>query len=371
MKKFVFTSEAVAPGHPDKCCDIISDSILDAHLTQDPNARVAVETLIKGFHVVLAGEVRSLAEVDVHEVAKNALKDIGYNPEKYQVTDLIAGQSQDIAQGVDETLDKSLGAGDQGIMFGYATNETESMMPAPHVFAHSLMKRHVDCRSSGLMPFLGPDAKCQVSLTYEDGIPQRCETIVLSTQHTDDIGIDELRDHVLDSIILPTMPRGWIYPSTRILINPTGRFVLGGPEADAGVTGRKIIVDTYGGAARHGGGAFSGKDPTKVDRSAAYAARWIAKTLVYSGYADKCEVQLGYAIGISDPVSLYVDTFGTASVRDNLILELINRYFCLRPSIIIDTLELRKPIYTETAKHGHFGNPQFTWEVPNTDSMWR
>jgi len=369
----IFTSESVSEGHPDKVADQISDAILDAMLEQDPNSRVACETLIKTGLVVIAGEIRSNASIDREAVIRKVIRDIGYvggdtgfDPDAATIMDALGQQSVDIAMGVDESENKEQGAGDQGLMFGYATNETDVLMPAPLTYAHRLVQKQAEVRHSGLLEFLRPDAKSQLSFRYDaDGAPLSIDAIVLSTQHSADISQKDLRKAVMDEIITPVIPGNWITSDTKIYINPTGQFIIGGPEGDCGLTGRKIIVDTYGGAARHGGGAFSGKDPSKVDRSAAYAGRYVAKNIVAAGIADRCEIQVSYAIGVAEPTSISVNTFGTGKVSDEKIIELIHDHFDLRPRGLIDMLNLKRPIYLATAAYGHFGRSGdgFTWEL--------
>ena len=368
----VFTSESVGEGHPDKMADQISDAVLDAMLAQDPESRVACETLIKTGIVVIAGEIRSRADVHLDKLVRQVIKDIGYddiacgfNPDDCTVVNALGQQSVDIAQGVDETGDHEQGAGDQGLMFGYATNETDVFMPAPITYAHRLVQKQAEVRRNGKCSFLRPDAKSQLTFRYgEDGKPLGIEAVVLSTQHDPDISQKNLHEAVHEEIIKPTLPGNWITKNTKIYINPTGKFVIGGPVGDCGLTGRKIIVDTYGGMARHGGGAFSGKDPSKVDRSAAYAARYVAKNIVASGIADRCEIQVSYAIGVAEPTSISVNTFGTGKLSDEAILALIREHFDLRPRGLIRMLDLKRPIYRQTAAYGHFGRTesQFTWE---------
>ena len=372
--EFLFTSESVSEGHPDKVADQISDGILDAILSQDPYARVACETLVNTGLVVLAGEITTTAVIDYAAIARDTIKRIGYDESaggfdyrSCAVMTAIDKQSPDIAQGVNEGqgLDPDQGAGDQGLMFGYACDETPQLMPAPIYFAHRLMQRQAEVRKDGRLPWLRPDAKSQVTFRYVDGKPVSVDAIVLSTQHAADIEHNKLTEAVIDEIIKPVMPDHMITKDTKYFINPTGRFVVGGPMGDAGLTGRKIIVDTYGGAAPHGGGAFSGKDPSKVDRSAAYAGRYVAKNIVAAGLADKCMVQVSYAIGVAKPTSLMVDTFGTGKIPEAKIVELIHAHFDLRPKGIVNMLDLLRPIYTRTASYGHFGReePDFTWEV--------
>jgi S-adenosylmethionine synthetase len=373
MARNLFTSESVSMGHPDKVADRISDSILDAYLTGDRHSRVACETLLKKGVVVVAGEVTSDATVDVAAVVRETILDVGYTASELGLDGASCGvlvaleeQSPDIAQGVLEGqgLFKEQGAGDQGMMFGFACDETEELMPLPITLAHRLMERQAEARRSDEVPFLRPDAKSQVTVEYADDRPVRIDAAVLSTQHDPDVAYDDLRQQVIDHIIRPTIPSELLDDDTRFLVNPTGRFVVGGPAGDAGLTGRKIIVDTYGGMGRHGGGAFSGKDPSKVDRSATYAARWVAKNLVAAGAASKLEVQVSYAIGVAEPVSIRVETFGTGKAPEERIEAAIRRHFDLTPKGIIDSLDLLRPIYSKTAAFGHFGRPEpeFTWE---------
>jgi S-adenosylmethionine synthetase len=366
-----FTSESVSEGHPDKMADQISDAVLDAMLAQDKESRVACETLIKTGIVVLAGEFRSRAEVNLDALVRSVIRDIGYttlalgfDPEDCAVINALGRQSADIALGVDESDDHEQGAGDQGLMFGYASNETDVLMPAPVTYAHRLVKRQAEMRRSTLK-FLRPDAKSQLSFRYDDnGQPIGVEAVVLSTQHDPDISQPTLREAVMEEIIKPVLPSNWMSKDTKVFINPTGKFVIGGPVGDCGLTGRKIIVDTYGGMARHGGGAFSGKDPSKVDRSAAYAGRYVAKNLVAGGLAERCEIQVSYAIGVAEPTSISVNTFGTGRLPDARIVQLVREHFDLRPKGIIDMLDLKRPIYRATAAYGHFGRTEeaFTWE---------
>ena len=365
----VFTSESVAEGHPDKIADQISDAILDAILKQDPKARVACETFVKTGMVLVGGEITTKAWVDVEEITRGVIRDIGYNSsemgfdwESCAVLSAIGKQSADIAQGVDNQDTKILGAGDQGMMFGYASRETDVFMPAPIAYAHRLMERQALMRKEGVLPWLRPDGKCQLTLNYENGEPVSVNTIVFSTQHAASIGQHDLIEAVREEIIKPIIPEAWLLPETRYFINPTGRFVIGGPLGDCGLTGRKIIVDTYGGMARHGGGCFSGKDPSKVDRSAAYAARHVAKNLVAAGIADKCEVQVSYAIGVAEPTSIFVETFGTGRLDSAAILDLIHANFDLTPQGIITHHDLLRPIYKKTATYGHYGRDDFPWE---------
>ena len=376
MKDFLFTSESVSEGHPDKVADQISDAILDAILAQDPHARVAAETLAATNLIVLAGEISSNSKVDYEKVARETLKNIGYdNPDygiDFQTCDVIikyGEQSRDISQGVDGAMDdpKDQGAGDQGIMFGFACNETPELMPLPIWLSHRLVERQAILRKNNNLTWLRPDAKSQVTIKYHNNQPQAIDTIVLSTQHEPDIKMKNLKEAVVEEIIKPVIPSALSKDNIKFLINPTGRFVTGGPEGDCGLTGRKIIVDTYGGAAPHGGCAFSGKDPSKVDRSAAYAGRYVAKNIVAAGLAEKCLVQLSYAIGVAKPTSIMVDTMGTGSVADNEIAKIISREFDLRPKGIVEMLNLLRPIYKKTAAYGHFGreDPEFSWESTN------
>jgi S-adenosylmethionine synthetase len=365
----VFTSESVSEGHPDKIADQISDAILDAILAQDSGARVACEVFVKTGMVLVGGEITTKAWVDVDEITRHVIRDIGYNSsqmgfdwESCAVLSAIGKQSPDIAQGVDNQSTKILGAGDQGLMFGYASRETDVFMPAPIAYAHRLMEKQASLRKSGQLPWLRPDAKSQLTLKYENGIPVEVDTVVLSTQHSPDISHSELTEAVREEIIKAVIPGEWLTNKTRYFINPTGRFVIGGPLGDCGLTGRKIIVDTYGGMARHGGGCFSGKDPSKVDRSAAYAARHVAKNIVAAGLADKCEIQVSYAIGIAEPTSISVETFGTGRLKNSEIIDLIHTHFDLTPQGIIDHHDLLRPIYKETATYGHYGREQFPWE---------
>jgi len=367
----IFTSESVSEGHPDKMADQISDAVLDAIIKDDPEARVAVETLVKTGVAIIAGEVTTETYVDLEQVVRDVILDIGYNSSEVGfdgascgVLNAIGKQSPDIAQGVDEKEDKQIGAGDQGLMFGYASNETDSLMPAPIHYAHRLMERQAQLRKSGVLDWLRPDAKSQLTLRYENGKPVAVDAVVLSTQHAADISQKDIHEAVMEEIIRPVLPTEWLHAGTKYHINPTGNFVIGGPVGDCGLTGRKIIVDTYGGMARHGGGAFSGKDPSKVDRSAAYAGRYVAKNVVAAGLAERCEIQVSYAIGVANPTSISVNTFGTGRISDDTIAALISQHFDLRPRGIIEALDLRRPIYRDTAAYGHFGrdNPNFTWE---------
>ncbi|MAH72534.1 MAG: methionine adenosyltransferase [Cellvibrionales bacterium TMED49] len=367
----VFTSESVSEGHPDKMADQISDAVLDAILSDDPHARVAVETMVKTGMAIVAGEVRTDTYVDLESIVRGVITDIGYDSSSKgfdgnscAVLNAIGKQSGDIALGVDANEHKDIGAGDQGMMFGYASNETDVLMPAPIYFAHRLVERQAELRKDGTLPWLRPDAKSQVTLRYAEGSPVAIEAVVLSTQHSESISLGELREAVLEEIITDVLPENWLHKETKYHINPTGKFVIGGPMGDCGVTGRKIIVDTYGGMAHHGGGAFSGKDSTKVDRSAAYAGRYVAKNIVAAGLADRCEIQISYAIGISEPTSISLDTFGTGKLPNHEIVMLIKENFDLRPSGLIAMLDLRRPIYRPTATYGHFGrlDSTFTWE---------
>ena len=371
MSSFSFTSESVSEGHPDKVADQISDAVLDAILAADPRGRVACETLVKTGVVIVAGEVTTTAWVDVEALVRKTVLDIGYDTSDMGfdgascgVLNIIGKQSPDIAQGVDRKDERKQGAGDQGLMFGYATNETDVLMPAPITLAHRLVKRQAQVRKNGKLPWLRPDAKSQVTLRYENDKPVGIEAVVLSTQHSDDISTTKLREAVMEEIIKPVLPKKWLDRRTRYHINPTGRFVVGGPVGDCGLTGRKIIVDTYGGFARHGGGAFSGKDPSKVDRSAAYAARYVAKNIVAAGLAARCEVQVSYAIGVAEPTSIMVDSFGTSELSRDDLTALVRRHFDLTPYGLREMLDLARPIYQKTAAYGHFGRkePEFTWE---------
>ena len=375
-KSFIFTSESVSEGHPDKVADQISDAVLDALLEQDSKSRVACETLVKTGMVLLAGEITTSAWVDMDALVRKTVKDIGYdNPEcgfdgnTCAVLSGIGKQSVDIAMGVDESSDHEQGAGDQGLMFGYASNETGVLMPAPITYAHRLVKRQSEVRKSGELSWLQPDAKSQITLRYEDHKPVGIEAVVLSTQHSEDVSLKTLREAVIETILKPILPEKWLSQckNENIHVNPTGRFVIGGPVGDAGLTGRKIIVDTYGGMARHGGGAFSGKDPSKVDRSAAYAARYVAKNIVAAGIAERCEIQVSYAIGVAEPTSISVDTFGTGHIEDDRIIALIRQHFDLRPKGLIAMLDLLQPIYQQTAAYGHFGREDINLSWEKTD----
>jgi S-adenosylmethionine synthetase len=372
-KDYLFTSESVSEGHPDKIADQISDAVLDALLAQDKRARVACETLVKTGMAVVAGEITTNAWVDLEDLARKTILEIGYNSSDMgfdgatcAVLNAIGKQSLDIAQGVDRSDPESQGAGDQGLMFGYASNETDVLMPAPITYAHRLVKRQAEMRKSGRLTWLRPDAKSQVTMRYVNDRPAGLDAVVLSTQHSPEVSDKMLREGVIEEVLKPVLPKAWFdhLPASKILINPTGRFVVGGPLGDCGLTGRKIIVDSYGGMARHGGGAFSGKDPSKVDRSAAYACRYVAKNIVAAGLADRCEIQISYAIGVAEPTSITVDTFGTGKVGDARLTQLVREHFDLRPYGIIKMLDLVRPIYKATAAYGHFGRtePQFTWE---------
>ena len=367
----LFTSESVSEGHPDKMADQISDAILDAILADDKNARVAVETMVKTGMAIVAGEVRTSTYIDLEDLIRDVILDIGYNSSDVgfdgascAVLNAIGKQSADIAMGVDEANDKDLGAGDQGLMLGYATNETDVLMPAPIYYSHRLVEKQAELRKSGKLNWLRPDAKSQVTLRYDNGKPVAVDAVVLSTQHNPDVSQATIREAVMEEIIKTTLPAEWLHADTKYHINPTGQFIIGGPVGDCGLTGRKIIVDTYGGMARHGGGAFSGKDPSKVDRSAAYAGRYVAKNIVAAGLASRCEIQVSYAIGVAEPTSISVNTFGTGTITDSEISKLVAQHFDLRPRGIIEMLDLLRPIYRKTAAYGHFGReePEFTWE---------
>ncbi|MBR4950508.1 MAG: methionine adenosyltransferase [Clostridia bacterium] len=380
MRKF-FTSESVTEGHPDKICDKISDSVLDAILAQDPKARVACETACTTGLILVMGEITSNAKVDYMEIARNAVREIGYDHSDKGfdcntcgVITAVHGQSPDIAMGVDKALeaksgemkdDKDIGAGDQGMVFGFACNETDELMPMPIYLAHKMSKKLTEVRKNGTLGYLRPDGKTQVTVEYENDKPLRVDAVVVSSQHAEEVGLDQIRADIIREVIIPTLPAEYVDDNTKIYVNPTGRFVVGGPHGDSGLTGRKIIVDTYGGYASHGGGAFSGKDPTKVDRSAAYMARYVAKNIVAAGAADRCEVQIAYAIGVAKPLSVLVNTNGTGKVSDERLAEIVNEVFDLRPAAIIEALDLRKPIYKELAAYGHFGRTELgvRWEI--------
>ena len=385
MKKWLFTSESVTEGHPDKVCDAISDSILDAILAQDPVARVACETMVTTGLVLVSGEITTNCYVDIQKIVRKTVEDIGYVRAKYgfdadtcAVLTSINEQSPDIAMGVDKALESkelsedlldTIGAGDQGMMFGYACNETKELMPLPISLAHKMARRLAEARKSGVLGYLRPDGKTQVTIEYHDDKPVRIENIVVSTQHSPDVELEQVKEDIMKNVILEIAPKEMLDENTKYYVNPTGRFVIGGPMGDSGLTGRKIIVDTYGGYARHGGGAFSGKDPTKVDRSAAYAARYVAKNIVAAGLADKCEVGLAYAIGVAHPLSVYVDTFGTGKISDNDITDLVNKHFDLRPAAIIRDLELQRPIYRQLSAYGHFGREELDVKWEKTDKV--
>lgn len=367
----LFTSESVSEGHPDKMADQISDAVLDAILKDDPHSRVAVETMVKTGMAIIAGEVRTDTYVDLEDIVRGVIMDIGYTSSDVgfdgascAVLNAIGKQSHDIAVGVDEGEAKEMGAGDQGLMFGYATNETDVLMPAPIYYAHRLVERQAQLRKRGVLPWLRPDAKSQVTLRYADGKPVAVDAVVLSTQHAPEISLADLQEAVLEEIIKPILPEEWLHADTKYHINPTGQFIIGGPMGDCGLTGRKIIVDTYGGMAHHGGGAFSGKDPSKVDRSAAYAGRYVAKNIVAAGLADRCEIQVSYAIGVTEPTSISVNTYGTGKLTNDEIATLVRDHFDLRPQGLIEMLDLKRPIYRATATYGHFGREEenFTWE---------
>jgi S-adenosylmethionine synthetase len=373
---YIFTSESVSEGHPDKVADQISDAILDALLAQDPKSRVACETLVKTGMVIIAGEITTDAWVDTEEVVRKVVHDIGYNSSDIgfdaascAVLNAIGKQSADIAQGVDDSEDHEQGAGDQGLMFGYASNETDVLMPAPITYSHLLMKRQAEVRKNGTLPWLRPDAKSQITFRYEKNKPVGIDAVVLSTQHSPEMGGKQLEEAVMDEIILPTLPKEWLHAGTQYFINPTGQFIIGGPVGDCGLTGRKIIVDTYGGMARHGGGAFSGKDPSKVDRSAAYMCRYVAKNIVAAELAERCEIQVSYAIGVAEPTSISVETFGTGKMSEDRLVQIIRDVFDLRPKGLIAMLDLLKPIYLPTAAYGHFGRTEDTFSWEKTDKV--
>jgi len=369
--RYSFTSESVSEGHPDKISDQVSDAILDAILEKDPNARVACETLVKTGMVILAGEISTSARIDAEPIVRNVINEIGYDHTEKgfdghtcAVINALGEQSVDIAQGVDRDTEKNQGAGDQGLMFGYASNETDVLMPAPITYAHRLVKRQAELRKSGELSWLRPDAKSQITFRYENNQPVSIDAVVLSTQHSPDINQKDLKEAVLEQIIKPVLDKEWLNKDTQFHINPTGKFVIGGPVGDCGLTGRKIIVDTYGGMARHGGGAFSGKDPSKVDRSAAYAGRYVAKNIVAAGLAQRCEIQVSYAIGVAKPTSISINTFGTGTIGDEKLEAIVNEVFDLSPYGILSMLDLNRPIYRKTASYGHFGRtePEFSWE---------
>ena len=370
-KNYLFTSESVSEGHPDKVADQVSDAIVDALLAQDPRSRIACETLVKTGMVVLAGEVTTNAVIDTEALVRKVVNDIGYNHgdigfdgNTCAVINAIGKQSADIAMGVDESDNHEQGAGDQGLMFGYASNETDVLMPAPITYAHRLVERQAQIRKNNTLPWLRPDAKSQVTFRYENNKPVAIDAVVLSTQHSPEIGGKELEEAVMDEIILPTLPKEWLHKDTKYFINPTGQFIIGGPVGDCGLTGRKIIVDSYGGMARHGGGAFSGKDPSKVDRSAAYMARYVAKNIVAAGLAERCEIQVSYAIGVAEPTSVTIETFGTGRIEEDRLEAIVREHFDMRPKGLIAQLGLLKPIYLPTAAYGHFGRTEdsFSWE---------
>ncbi|MFV9996626.1 MAG: methionine adenosyltransferase [Arsenophonus endosymbiont of Dermacentor nuttalli] len=369
MTTHLFTSESVSEGHPDKIADQISDAVLDAILEQDPKARVACETYVKTGMVMVGGEITTSAWVDIEEITRRTILEIGYtssdmgfDANSCAVISAIGKQSADIHQGIDRANPLEQGAGDQGIMFGYANNETDVLMPAPITYAHRLVERQAEVRKNGTLPWLRPDAKSQITFQYENNKIVGIDTIVLSTQHAEEISQEILSEAIMDEIIKPVLPTEWLQKNTKYFINPTGRFVIGGPMGDCGLTGRKIIVDTYGGMARHGGGAFSGKDPSKVDRSAAYAARYVAKNIVAAGLADRCEIQISYAIGIAEPTSIMIETFGTEKIANETLVSLVHEIFDLRPYGLVKMLDLLQPIYRQTAAYGHFGRFQFPWE---------
>jgi S-adenosylmethionine synthetase len=378
-RNYLFTSESVTEGHPDKVCDQISDAILDEFLKQDPESRVAVETLTTTGIVVVAGEVTSRAKFDVQDVVRKTLREIGYDDPQFgfdadscSVLVSLHSQSPDISQGVSSTENKEQGAGDQGLMFGYATNETEEMMPMPIMLAHKLTKKLAEVRKNKSLPWVRPDGKSQVTVEYEDGKPKKLETIVIATQHSPEISNEQIKKEIIEKVIKPVCGKYW-HDKIKVHVNPTGRFVIGGPPGDAGLTGRKIIVDTYGGMGRHGGGAFSGKDPSKVDRSACYMCRYIAKNIVAAGLAERCEVQVAYAIGVAEPVSLMVSTFDTGKIPEEQIENLVRKHFDMRPAAIISQLQLKRPIYRKTAAYGHFGRnePEFSWEKTDKAEVLR
>ena len=372
----LFTSESVSEGHPDKMADQISDAVLDSILKDDPESRVAVETMVKTGMAIIAGEVRTNTYVDLEDVVRKVITDIGYDNSDVgfdgnncAVLNAIGKQSGDIAMGVDASETKDVGAGDQGLMFGYATDESDALMPAPIHFSHLLVKKQADVRKNNTLPWLRPDAKSQLTFKYENGKPVSIDAVVLSTQHSPNVSLSDLKDGVIEEIIKPVLPKQWIHKDTKFHINPTGQFIIGGPVGDCGLTGRKIIVDTYGGMARHGGGAFSGKDPTKVDRSAAYAGRYVAKNIVASGLAEKCEIQISYAIGVSEPTSISIDTYNTGKLKDSVIANIVKEEFDLRPRGLIEMLNLKRPIYQKTAAYGHFGRDDIDLPWEKTDKL--
>ena len=372
----LFTSESVSEGHPDKMADQISDAVLDSILKDDPESRVAVETMVKTGMAIIAGEVRTNTYVDFEDVVRKVITDIGYDNSDVgfdgnncAVLNAIGKQSGDIAMGVDASETKDVGAGDQGLMFGYATDESDALMPAPIHFSHLLVKKQADVRKNNTLPWLRPDAKSQLTFKYENGKPVSIDAVVLSTQHSPNVSLSDLKDGVIEEIIKPVLPEQWIHKDTKFHINPTGQFIIGGPVGDCGLTGRKIIVDTYGGMARHGGGAFSGKDPTKVDRSAAYAGRYVAKNIVASGLAEKCEIQISYAIGVSEPTSISIDTYNTGKLKDSVIANIVKEEFDLRPRGLIEMLNLKRPIYQKTAAYGHFGRDDIDLPWEKTDKL--
>ena len=372
----LFTSESVSEGHPDKMADQISDAVLDSILKDDPESRVAVETMVKTGMAIIAGEVRTNTYVDLEDVVRKVITDIGYDNSDVgfdgnncAVLNAIGKQSGDIAMGVDASETKDVGAGDQGLMFGYATDESDALMPAPIHFSHLLVKKQADVRKNNTLPWLRPDAKSQLTFKYENGKPVSIDAVVLSTQHSPNVSLSDLKDGVIEEIIKPVLPERWIHKDTKFHINPTGQFIIGGPVGDCGLTGRKIIVDTYGGMARHGGGAFSGKDPTKVDRSAAYAGRYVAKNIVASGLAEKCEIQISYAIGVSEPTSISIDTYNTGKLEDSVIANIVKEEFDLRPRGLIEMLDLKRPIYQKTAAYGHFGRDDIDLPWEKTDKL--
>ena len=379
MSDFIFTSESVSEGHPDKVSDQISDAVVDAVLAKDPQSRVACETMVKTGMVILAGEMTTDAWVDTEELVRNVVCEIGYDNGEVgfdgktcAVLNAIGKQSADIAMGVDDSEDHEQGAGDQGLMFGYASNETDVLMPAPITYSHLLVKRQAEIRKNNTLPWLRPDAKSQITFRYENHKPVAIDAVVLSTQHSPEIGGKALEEAVMEEIILPTLPKEWLHAGTQYFINPTGQFIIGGPVGDCGLTGRKIIVDTYGGMARHGGGAFSGKDPSKVDRSAAYMARYVAKNIVAAGLAERCEIQVSYAIGVAEPTSISIETFGTGKVSEPRLVTIVREHFDLRPKGLIAQLDLLKPIYQSTAAYGHFGRTEdsFSWEkIDKVDAL--